>query len=84
MFPYRIPMAFVHFYIITLDSELDAPTFVTSFLFQCNLFKLASSNSENNVAQCLVCKKQGQIRYCKGKSTSNYHIHMKVKIQNGV
>lgn len=54
---------------------------VTSFLFQCNLFKQIVNGDQISAAQCLVCKQQGMIRYFKGTTTSNYHLHMKVKIE---
>lgn len=60
------------------EFEQPATTLVTSFLFQCNLFKVLP-NTNNAAAQCLVCKKNGIAKYCKGKTTSNYHLHMKVK-----
>lgn len=75
-------LALIDFTSAISDQDVELPAFVTSFLFQCNLFKLISCNSETNIAQCLVCKSQGKTRYCKGKSTSNYHIHMKVKCFN--
>lgn len=63
-----------------LESGTEAPmrTLVTSLLFQCNLFKVISNDATNATAQCLVCKRNGQGRYVKGKTTSNYHLHMKV------
>ncbi|XP_055307774.1 uncharacterized protein LOC129571921, partial [Sitodiplosis mosellana] len=57
--------------------EISSRTLVSSFLFQCNLFKLVTNDATSATAQCMVCKRNGQVRYCKGKSTTNYHLHMK-------
>lgn len=48
------------------------------FPFQCNLFKVVPS-ANNAAGQCLVCKKNGEITYCKGKNSCNYNLHLKVK-----
>lgn len=70
----------IYCFVLLIEHEFETPatTLVTSFLFKCNLFKVLP-NTNNAAAQCLVCKKNGLVKYCKGKTTSNYHLHMKVK-----
>lgn len=62
------------------DTEFETPptTLITSFLFQCNLFKLVQHNDYQAAGICLACKRKGVTRYVRGKTTSNYHNHMKV------
>lgn len=63
--------------ILEREFETPANALVSSFLFQCNLFKVLP-NTNNSAAQCLVCKKNGGVKYCKGKNSSNYKYHLKV------
>lgn len=48
----------------------------TSLIFRCNLFQFVSTEATS--ALCLVCRKNGKIRHVRGKTTTNYHLHMKV------
>lgn len=59
--------------------ENQPTTLITSRLFQCNLFRLVPDGT-NSAAQCLVCKMRGVVRFIKGRTTSNYHFHMKVNM----
>lgn len=61
-----------------LGREIEMPSALElSLVFQCNLFKVLP-NTNKAAAQCMVCKKNGDVKYCKGKTTCNYKLHLKV------
>lgn len=66
-----------HSHLFTLEASR---ALISSFLFQCNLYKWVSSDGQNVSAECLVCKSIGLKKYIKGANTSNYNCHLKVKI----
>lgn len=66
----------------TPRSEATEPPgrLTSSLIFKCNLFQLVSREATTASALCLVCEQNGQTRYVKGKTTTNYHLHMKVSM----
>lgn len=58
-------------------TELDR--FKSSVLFRENFFKFVSWSDSTATAQCMLCKKNGQTKFRRGKKSSNYTYHLKVK-----